>query len=208
MIMYITDAAREYAKKHIAKDAKHTFEEIENYLYDNTSHEIEPITIEAFKKNGNDYIRVANEYFELTFIVNYDEDSKIENLSMLDLTRKNLRTGEIDHPELGNKSLSKVFGLLLIRDEEEDEELRQIMRNLYKDKYDALDKIDAILNKFHEKWNDETGSAILKKYHLHGPGSLDEFSPSLFDDYEYYSKRPSDDEIEDMIDEYISAYTN
>ena len=203
---YVTDAAREYAKKKM-KDAKHTFEEIENYLYNNSpSPAGDPEIIETFKKNGNDYIRVVSRNTEITFIINYDEDSKVENLSMLDLTRKNLETGEIDYPELGNKPLSKIFGLLERRDDKEYKELRQILRNVYNDMYDALEKIDTIATEFYEKWNDETGKKILEKYRLSGPGSLDVFSPSLFKKYEYYYKRPSDDEIEDYIDEYISDY--
>lgn len=97
------------------KDAKHSFDEINRYItYNAPTPDLDPEKIEAFQKGGHDYIRVVTDNVELTFAVNYDENSKIENLSMLDLTRKNLDTGKIDHPELGNTPLSKIFGLLTI----------------------------------------------------------------------------------------------
>jgi hypothetical protein len=208
---YITDAAREYAKKHIAKDANIPefpidFDEdkeigpgakiIQIYKKDvDAAIELlnDVVKKYGFPNNEIDLHHIADEYYLLR------NDFEIEGDELLDKSGLiHIITDHLDDIAIMIKKLRKQAPY--------NEELRRIMRSLYKDKYDALDKIDAILDKFHEKWNDETGSAILKKYHLGGPGSLDEFSPSLFDEYEYYSERPSDAEIEEYIDNYISNF--
>lgn len=117
---YITDAAKEYAKKH-TKDAKHSFEEVKNYIQSNIPESLKEyiIDIDESSNDSNDFIVIEmydNESeLELSFIVDYDENCDISNLSMQGIHMYG--TGKLKHAFVGSAHskmpLSKIFDIIL-----------------------------------------------------------------------------------------------